>query len=103
MCGAERGPAVRGGGGLARRSLVRESSTAASKTSNPRSSKCTRAGNNICSKVGRRDRRTKQISANELRHYYGVVPQETILFSGTLYDNLMMANAHATFEQLRSR
>ncbi len=26
------------------------------------------------------------LSANELRHYFGVVPQETILFSGTIYD-----------------
>ncbi len=33
----------------------------------------------------------RYLSANELRHYchyFGVVPQETILFSGTLYDNL---------------
>jgi subfamily B ATP-binding cassette protein HlyB/CyaB len=29
-----------------------------------------------------------------------VVPQETILFSGTLYANLLMANPHATFEQV---
>jgi subfamily B ATP-binding cassette protein HlyB/CyaB len=28
------------------------------------------------------------------------VPQETVLFSGTLYDNLLMANPHATFEQV---
>jgi ATP-binding cassette, subfamily B, bacterial HlyB/CyaB len=40
------------------------------------------------------------LSANELRHYFGVVPQETILFSGTIYDNLLMANPHATFEQV---
>lgn len=39
-------------------------------------------------------------SANELRHYFGVVPQETILFSGTIYDNLLAANPHATFEQI---
>ena len=39
-------------------------------------------------------------SANELRNYFGVVPQETVLFSGTLYDNLLMANPHATFEQV---
>jgi len=42
----------------------------------------------------------RYLSANELRHYFGVVPQETILFSGTLYDNLMMANPHATFDQI---
>ncbi len=42
----------------------------------------------------------RYLSANELRHYFGVVPQETILFSGTIYDNLLMANPHATFEQV---
>lgn len=40
------------------------------------------------------------LSANELRNYFGVVPQETVLFSGTLYDNLLMANPHATFDQV---
>ena len=40
------------------------------------------------------------LSANELRSYFGVVPQETILFSGTLYDNLLMANPHANFEHI---
>src|SRR6185437_15711060 len=34
----------------------------------------------------------RNLSANELRHYFGVVPQETVLFSGTIYDNLLMAN-----------
>ncbi len=42
----------------------------------------------------------RYLSANELRHNFGVVPQETILFSGTLYDNLLMANPHATFDQV---
>jgi ATP-binding cassette, subfamily B, bacterial HlyB/CyaB len=42
----------------------------------------------------------RYLSANELRHNFGVVPQETILFSGTLYDNLLMANPHAGFEQI---
>ncbi len=42
----------------------------------------------------------RHFSANELRHYYGVVPQETVLFSGTLYENLVLANPHATFEQV---
>jgi subfamily B ATP-binding cassette protein HlyB/CyaB len=42
----------------------------------------------------------QNLSANELRHYFGVVPQETILFSGTIYDNLLAANPHATFERI---
>lgn len=42
----------------------------------------------------------RYLSANELRHSFGVVPQETTLFSGTLYDNLLMANPHASFEQI---
>ena len=46
------------------------------------------------------DRDIRHFSANELRQHYGVVPQETILFSGTIYDNLVLANAHATFEQV---
>ncbi|HQS39339.1 MULTISPECIES: peptidase domain-containing ABC transporter [unclassified Polaromonas] len=40
------------------------------------------------------------LSANELRANFGVVPQETVLFSGTVYDNLLMANPHASFEQV---
>jgi subfamily B ATP-binding cassette protein HlyB/CyaB len=43
---------------------------------------------------------TRNLSANELRSTFGVVPQETVLFSGTIYDNLIMANAHATFQQV---
>lgn len=43
---------------------------------------------------------TRHLAANELRSYFGVVPQETVLFSGTIYDNLLMANPHATFEQV---
>ncbi|MDZ7805105.1 peptidase domain-containing ABC transporter [Thiohalophilus sp.] len=42
----------------------------------------------------------RHLSANELRDYFGVVPQETMLFSGTIYDNLIMANPHASFEQV---
>jgi len=42
----------------------------------------------------------RYLSANELRHYFGVVPQETMLFSGTIYDNLLMANPHTTFDQI---
>jgi subfamily B ATP-binding cassette protein HlyB/CyaB len=40
------------------------------------------------------------LAANELRINFGVVPQETILFSGTLYENLISAHPHATFEQV---
>jgi subfamily B ATP-binding cassette protein HlyB/CyaB len=42
----------------------------------------------------------RHLAANELRSYYGVVPQETVLFSGTIYDNLIIANPNATFEQV---
>jgi subfamily B ATP-binding cassette protein HlyB/CyaB len=40
------------------------------------------------------------LSANELRQSFGVVPQETVLFSGTIYENLAMANPHAGFEDV---
>jgi subfamily B ATP-binding cassette protein HlyB/CyaB len=42
----------------------------------------------------------RHLAANELRQYFGVVPQDTILFSGTIHDNLALANPHATFEQV---
>lgn len=42
----------------------------------------------------------KYLAANELRNHFGVVPQETVLFSGTIYDNLILANPHASFEQV---
>lgn len=42
----------------------------------------------------------RHLSANELRSYFGVVPQETTLFSGTILDNFRMANAFASFEQI---
>lgn len=42
----------------------------------------------------------RQLAANELRAYFGVVPQETVLFSGTVYDNLVMAHPHAGFEDV---
>jgi ATP-binding cassette, subfamily B, bacterial HlyB/CyaB len=41
---------------------------------------------------------TRHLSANELRAHFGVVPQETILFSGTILENLLLANPLATFE-----
>jgi subfamily B ATP-binding cassette protein HlyB/CyaB len=40
------------------------------------------------------------LAANELRLNFGVVPQETILFSGSVYDNLIAAHPHATFEEV---
>ena len=40
------------------------------------------------------------LAANELRQNFGVVPQETVLFAGTLYDNLVMAHPHAQFEDV---
>jgi subfamily B ATP-binding cassette protein HlyB/CyaB len=42
----------------------------------------------------------RYLAANELRSVFGVVPQETVLFSGTLYDNLVMAHPHATFAEV---
>jgi subfamily B ATP-binding cassette protein HlyB/CyaB len=41
---------------------------------------------------------TRHLSANELRAHFGVVPQETMLFSGTILDNLLLSNPLATFE-----
>lgn len=51
-----------------------------------------------CIKLDGKDLR--YMSANELRNVFGVVPQETTLFSGTLYENLTLANPHASFEQI---
>lgn len=45
-------------------------------------------------------RDVRHLSANELRDTFGVVPQETVLFSGTLYDNLALAAPHASFEDI---
>jgi subfamily B ATP-binding cassette protein HlyB/CyaB len=45
-------------------------------------------------------RDVRALAANELRAQFGVVPQETVLFSGSIYDNLILANPHATFEQV---
>jgi len=38
------------------------------------------------------------LSANELRQHYGVVPQDTVLFANTVYENLVMASPNADFE-----
>ncbi len=40
----------------------------------------------------------RHLCANELRACLGVVPQETVLFSGTILDNVMLGNPFATFE-----
>lgn len=42
----------------------------------------------------------RNLSANELRAYFGVVPQETILFSGTILANLQAGNAGASLDQV---
>jgi subfamily B ATP-binding cassette protein HlyB/CyaB len=42
----------------------------------------------------------RHLGANELRATFGVVPQETVLFSGTIYENLSLANPHANFEKI---
>lgn len=44
----------------------------------------------------------RQLAANELRSSFGVVPQETVLFSGTVYDNLVMSHPHASFDDVIS-
>jgi subfamily B ATP-binding cassette protein HlyB/CyaB len=40
----------------------------------------------------------RHLAANELRQYFGVVPQETYLFSGSIFENLIAANPNAGFE-----
>jgi len=42
----------------------------------------------------------RHLSANELRQYFGIVPQETFLFSGTIYENLIAANPNAGFAEV---
>ena len=49
-------------------------------------------------KIDGRD--TRQLSANELRLQFGVVPQETRLFSGTVHENLAAAQPHASFAEI---
>jgi ATP-binding cassette, subfamily B, bacterial HlyB/CyaB len=46
------------------------------------------------------DRDIRHLSANELRQYFGVVPQETYLFSGSIYENLIAANPNANFDHV---
>lgn len=45
-------------------------------------------------------RDVRHLSANELRGVFGVVPQETVLFAGTVYENLLLANPQASFDQV---
>ena len=42
----------------------------------------------------------RHLAANELRSNFGVVPQETVLFSGTVFANLRAGNPAASFEQV---
>jgi subfamily B ATP-binding cassette protein HlyB/CyaB len=42
------------------------------------------------------------LAANELRRAFGVVLQDAQLFSGTIHDNLVMANPRATLEEMVS-
>jgi ATP-binding cassette, subfamily B, bacterial HlyB/CyaB len=42
----------------------------------------------------------RHLSANQLRQYFGVVPQETYLFSGTIYENVSAGNPNAGFEEI---
>jgi len=42
----------------------------------------------------------RHLSANELRSSFGIVPQETMLFSGAIYDNIVLGNAHASFDDV---
>ena len=42
----------------------------------------------------------RHFAANELRQYFGVVLQESCLFSGTLYENLRSASLHAGFSDI---
>lgn len=46
------------------------------------------------------DRDLAALASNERRALFGVVPQETVLFAGTVRDNLLLASPHATFDDL---
>jgi subfamily B ATP-binding cassette protein HlyB/CyaB len=48
-------------------------------------------------RIGGHDLRA--LPVNELRALLGVVPQETVLFSGTVYENLIWGNSQAGFEE----
>lgn len=40
------------------------------------------------------------LASNELRQHFGVVPQETVLFSGTVYENLIAGGQHASLDEV---
>ena len=42
----------------------------------------------------------RNLAANDLRSAFGIVPQETVLFSGSIYENLARASSHASFERV---
>ncbi len=42
----------------------------------------------------------RNLSANELRAWFGVVPQETVLFSGTILANVQAGNPNATLDEV---
>jgi subfamily B ATP-binding cassette protein HlyB/CyaB len=42
----------------------------------------------------------RNLPSNELRLHFGVVPQETRLFSGSIWDNLAIAQPHASFDEV---
>ena len=42
----------------------------------------------------------RHLSANELRSSFGVVPQETVLFSGAIYDNIVLGHPLANFDDV---
>jgi len=39
-------------------------------------------------------------SANELRNSFSIVPQDTVLFAGTIYDNLIASHPQASFDEV---
>jgi subfamily B ATP-binding cassette protein HlyB/CyaB len=45
-------------------------------------------------------RDTRQLAANELRLNFGVVPQETRLFAGSLLENLVAGQPHASMAEV---
>jgi subfamily B ATP-binding cassette protein HlyB/CyaB len=43
---------------------------------------------------------TRNLAANELRAHFGIVPQDTVLFSGTVLDNLLRGHPAAAFDEV---
>ncbi|KAL0587002.1 hypothetical protein ABG067_003342 [Albugo candida] len=44
----------------------------------------------------------RNVTQHSLRHIIGMVPQDTTLFNGTIYDNIKYGNLEATFEQVEN-